>query len=380
MFVTIGSINISNYVVIENNAQNSLREIIDKGPRPDEGPGSPGGAPNKLKQEHYFVVSFNSDGSIKETDNRQMFILTKGECEELATKVYNNELSGGKYESFRYSKITKNDGITYVGFVDMKERLDSFNNFLLVSSLVSLGAYIVLIGLIIIASRIAFKSSEEAYKKQKRFITNASHELKTPITIISADLDLIEMDNGKNEWSDSIRDQLKRLTEMTNQLVTLSKLEEDDPTRFPFDDFSVNEVCGNVIESFSPLFKKGNIRFSYNITGKFTMYGNKNLIDELIRLFLDNSLKYTGGDNKSSYFTVSENAKGKIEFRFSNTIDKDDEVDIKQIMERFYRSPSNKKEGSGVGLSIAQEIINLHKGKIAAEKNASTINFTISFN
>ena len=84
-------------------------------------------------------------------------------------------------------------------------------------------------------------------------------------------------------------------------------------------------------------------------------------------------------DNKSSYFVVSE-TKGKIEFRFSNTIDKDDEVDIKQIMERFYRSPSNKKEGSGVGLSIAQEIINLHKGKIVVDKNGSVISFVIRFN
>lgn len=380
LFVTIGSINISNYVSVENNAKNALTEIINQGPKPDQGPGGQGEGPNDLRQEHYFVVSFNTDGTLKETDNRQMFVLTKAECEDLATKVYLNQLTGGKYNTFRYAKTKKSDGVTYVGFVDVKEKLDSSNKYLLVSSLVSLGAYLVLIGLIVVASKIAFKSSEEAYKKQKRFITNASHELKTPITVISADLDLIEMDSGKNEWSESIRDQLKRLTEMTNQLVTLSKLEEDDPSRFPFSDFSLNEVCKNIVESFEPSFKKEEIKFAYNIAGNLTMYGNKNLIDELIHIFLENSLKYTGGDKKSSYFTVSENSKGKIEFRFSNTIDKNEEVDTKQIMERFYRSPSTKKEGSGVGLSIAQEIINLHKGKIVAEKNNSTINFTITFN
>lgn len=378
LFVTIAAINISNYCVIENNASTSLNEIINKGPKPNQGPGGMNDGPNDLRQEHYFVVSFNPDGSIKETDNRQMFALTQAECEDLATKVYANQLSGGKYGTLRYSKSVKGDGLTYVGFVDIKERLDSYNSFLLVSSLVSLGAYVALIGLIVIASKMTFKSSEEAYTKQKRFITNASHELKTPITVISADLDLIEMDYGKNEWSESIRDQLNRLTDMTNQLVTLSKLEEDDPTRFPFADFSINEVCKNAAESFAPLFKKEEIKFSYNITGNLTMHGNKNLIDELIHIFLDNSLKYTGGENKSSYFVVSENGKGKIEFRFSNTIAKDDEVDIKQIMDRFYRSPSNKKEGSGVGLSIAQEIINLHKGKVVVDKNGSTISFLIT--
>ena len=110
------------------------------------------------------------------------------------------------------------------------------------------------------------------------------------------------------------------------------------------------------------------------------MFGNKYLIDELIYIFLDNSSKYSGGDNKSSYFTISKNEKGKIEFRFSNTIDKNDETDPTQVMERFYRSPSNKKEGSGVGLSIAQEIINLHKGKVKVDKSHSTLTFIITFN
>ena len=187
------------------------------------------------------------------------------------------------------------------------------------------------------------------------------------------------MDNGKSEWSDSIRDQVTRLNEMTNQLVTLSKLEEEDKTRFPFEDFSLNEVCNKAIEAFSSSFKKEDIKFSSNITGNITMYGNKYLIDELIYIFLDNSLQYTGGDNKSSYFVVGENSKGKIEFRFSNTIDSNDEVDVKQIMERFYRSPSNKKEGSGVGLSIAQEIINLHNGSIKIDKNNNTTSFVIVF-
>ncbi len=381
LFITIASINISNYVVIENQSQNLLTQIVSDGPKPEAEPGKgkEDGHMN-LRQEHYFVVTFNNDGTIKETDNRQMFKLTQSECNDLALKVYNDQLKGGKYGDFRYKKTIKGDGLTYVGFLDIKERLDSFKSFLFLSSVISVGAYAALIALIVFASHIAFKSSEEAYKKQKRFITNASHELKTPITIISADMDLIEMDSGKNEWSESIRDQLKRLTEMTNQLVVLSKLEEEDATKYPFNDFSVNEVCKNIVDAFAPLFKKEGIKFSYNITGNLTMYGNKGLINELIHIFFDNSLKYTGGDNKSSYFVVSQTNKGKIEFRFSNTIDKNDETDIKQIMERFYRSPSTKTEGSGVGLSIAQEIINLHKGKIAVDKTNSVISFLITFN
>ena len=381
--VTFSAINISNYVSVENNASNAVSEVISQGTTdvsPDEPPSGEPGNKVELREAHYFVVSFNQDGSVNSSNTKHiMFILSETECKELATKVFNNELTGGKYSSFRFKKALKDDGLTYVGFVDIKEKLESANQYLLISSLIALGAFAAFAGLVILGSNIAFKSTEEAYKNQKRFVTNASHELKTPLTIISADLDLIEMDSGKNEWSDSIRDQLVRLNEMTNQLVTLSKLEEEDKARFPFEDFSINEVCNKAIDAFSVSFKNEGIKFAHNITGNITMFGNKYLIDELIYIFLDNSLKYTGGEMKSSYFVVSTNAKGKIEFRFSNTINKDEEVDTKQIMDRFYRSPSNKKEGSGVGLSIAKEIINLHKGTIKIDKNVTSIAFIITF-
>ena len=379
--VTFSSINISNFVTTENNATAAVSEVIRQG-TDDVVPGGPGGEPGgkvELREMHYFIVSFNQDGSINASNTKHMFILSETECKDLATKVYSNQLTGGKHGSFRFGKSTKDDGLTYVGFVDIREKLNSANQYLLISSLVALGALLAFAGLVILGSNIVFKPAEEAYKNQKRFITNASHELKTPLTIISADLDLIEMDSGKNEWSDSIRDQLLRLNEMTNQLVTLSKLEEEDKSRFPFEDFSVNEVCNKAIEAFSSSFKKENIKFSSNVTGNITMFGNKYLIDELIYIFLDNSLKYTGGEMKSSYFVVSKNSKGKIEFRFSNTINKDDEVDIKQMLDRFYRSPSNKKEGSGVGLSIAKEIVNLHKGTIKVDKNITSLTFVITF-
>ena len=378
--ITIGTINISNRVVIESNAKDTVVEIINEGPQHNLEPGGKSGeGPRDLRQEHYFVASIDNNGSIIELDNRQMFMLSESECRDLVLKAYRGDISGGRYDSYRYAISTKNDGTTLVAFLDIKERLDSHYNFVLLSSTISIGAYLALIALIVVASRFAFKSTEEAYKKQKRFITNASHELKTPLTVISTDLDLIEMDNGKNEWSESIRDQVTRLTEMANQLVILSRLEEEDTNKYPFEDFALNEMANDIASSFEASFKKSGIKFSYNFANDIHLYGNKRLIDELIHIYLDNSVKYTGGDNKSSYFVISKNDKGKIEFKFSNTINKKDELDTKQMMERFYRSPSNKTEGSGVGLSIAQEIINLHKAKLSIDKSNSVITFTIIF-
>ena len=258
---TISALNIANYITIENNASGVLNEVIRQGTDeplpPNDNNNNNGGEPTPgpdrrdVRQDHYFIVSFNEDGSINRMNTEHMFIYTETQCIDLASKVYTGELNGSKYGNLRYKKEVKEDNLTYVAFIDIKETLDNFNNVLLTSILVSTGAYLVLFLLIFFGSKIVFKPTEEAYKNQKRFITNASHELKTPLTIISADIDLIEMDNGKTEWSESIRDQINRLNEMTNQLVTLSKLEEEDKKRFPFEDFSLNEVASKAIESFS---------------------------------------------------------------------------------------------------------------------------------
>ena len=390
---TIVAINISNYAYIEKEAKNILTEIIEFDPAFEEGPKGfkleaqpdnppPEGEPPDARRTHensFFLCVYDAEGNLNKFTYNHIFALSEDECTDLSLKVYNNEIKGRKYESFRFAKQTKEDGSIYVAFIDIKIELNEANKFLLISSLVSVGGYLVLSAFIVVGSKIAFKPNEEAYKKQKKFITNASHELKTPLTVISADLDLVEMDNGKSEWTESIRSQVERLTVMTKQLVDLSRLEEDDASNYPFEDFSINEVCNKAIKEFEPLFRKEGIKFAYNLTGNLTLYGSKYLIEDLVHIFLDNSLKYTGGENKSSYFVVSANEKGKVEFKFSNTLDKDDETDIKQIMERFYRSPSNKKEGSGVGLSIAQEIINLHKAKIKVDKNNSAISFVVTF-
>lgn len=383
--ITMSAINIANFAMVEKNARNTLVEVIEQGAKvpiqPD--PIDPGEKDHKEDfkpiEEHYFITIFNEDGSIKESNYGHMFKMSPEECEKLSIKVYKNELTGRKYGDFRFTKVTKEDKTTSVAFVDIKPNLENAKSFLLVSMLISVGAYAAIFGLIILASKIAFKTSEEAYKKQKKFITNASHELKTPLTVISADLDLIEMDYGKSEWSDSIRNQVHVLTNMTKEMVDLSRLEENDPKNYPFLNFSISDVATKMCEQFEPLFDREKIEFSHEISENLEMQGNKSLFERLIAIFLENSLKYTGGDNKKSYFDISKINKNRIEFVFSNTLDKDDELDIKQIMERFYRSPSNKKDGSGIGLSIADEIIKLHNGKIKINKDTDKIFFEISF-
>ena len=423
---TIASINIYNYSKITREAQQTLRRAINQNTRymdfmnggQQGGQGQPGGGGNpgnpgdpgdpgnnpggqqgdqwnwedlydeSLTREHYFIICFDQEGNIDDTRSRYngifsgsydystgQYVSNQDEYKALATKVYATKSTSGTTDNLWYRRETKNE-YTYLAFIDIDERMNSFNTFLYSSLGVSAVSYTVLAALIIIASFFVFRTSEESYRKQKAFITNASHELKTPLTIISTDLDLIEMDNVKNEWTSSMRDQVSRLVTMTNQLVTLSRIEENDAKNYPFESFNLSKLANDCAETFAPTYKKNGFNFDYKIAENISMRANKGLINELLYIFLDNALKYTkeNGDISLEIKTKSRD----IEIVFSNDIKDDDVVDTKQMFERFYRSPNSvKKEGSGVGLSIAKEIINLHKGKINTVIKDKKIIFTI---
>ena len=355
---TIAVINISNYIRADREAQQSLDMIVENEhldreegysykPRPGD----------KRNREHYFTVVLRDDGLPLFTNTDHIFTVSEEEAKELAARVYESGETQGQIDTLRYKRETF--GVEpyisiYIAFVDVSEKMNSFSDFLRSSIIVSGVSYAVLAAMIIISSHFVFKTSEESYHKQKAFITNASHELKTPLTIINTDVEILRMDHGDNEWTDSITDQVRRLTTMTNQLVTLSRLDEGSMKNYPLSVISVDKIAEESINVFKPSFEDNGFKFSSEVEKDLTIKGNTYLINELFSIFLDNALKYAK-NNGSVNLSVKKN-KNKVEIIFSNDIE-DNEVDVDQLFERFYRSPlSSKKEGSGIGLSIAKEI------------------------
>ena len=349
----------------------------------------------------YFITVFGADGTVWYT-SFHIVSADKDADRQMAIDVYNGTKEKGSIGSFRYKKTSQQDiairqqpsfnssmapeivdtevkiEATYVVFVDTNESTHAVNNFVVSSVSVAAVSYTVLAALIIVSSHFIFKTSEESYRKQKAFITNASHELKTPLTIINTDVEILNMDHGQNEWTDSIRDQVHRLTMMTNQLVTLSKLDEDNMQNYPFAVFSLSKLAKESVDAFAPTYNKNGFVFNIDIDEGLEIKANQYLINELFYIFLDNALKYAK-ENGEINLSVKKNNKNKIEINFNNDIE-DDEIDVNQIFERFYRSPrSNKKEGSGIGLSIAKEICDLHKAKVTASIREQKIYFVITF-
>jgi signal transduction histidine kinase len=185
------------------------------------------------------------------------------------------------------------------------------------------------------------------------------------------------MDHGKSEWTESIHDQVIRLNTMTKQLVTLSRLDEGNTSNYPFAEFSLSKLASESVDSFAPTFKSKQLSFNSDIPSDINMKGNMYLINELFYIFFDNALKYTKSNGEAS-LTIKKNQNKKIEITFSNDIE-DNEMDTEQLFERFYRSPNSvSKEGSGIGLSIAKEIIELHKGKVNVSVKEGKIYFNIT--
>ena len=413
---TIAAINIANHVKTDREIKRSLNSLVDTlehnnrlfygGDSEGQGNSQPGGLgmgfqqPRTEGQYFYYTYTVTSYADRDEPEEPVIFsdyshlisAATEG-AEEMVETVFNGSSNEGTIDSYRYKKVTKvytykssrwgygeqvdtTTTSTYIAFVDTIEKEYAESNYLINSLIIAAISYSLLAFLIIFSSHFVFKTSEESYHKQKAFVTNASHELKTPLTIISTDLEILEMDNGKNEWTESIRDQVGRLSIMTKQLVTLSKLDENDLNNYPFETFSISKIANESIEAFLPTFEAKKLKFNGDVSENLELKGNKNLINELFYIFMDNAYKYTK-DKGEINLTVKQSFNKRIEINFSNDIT-DKEIDPKQLFERFYRSPnSSKKEGSGIGLSIAKEIIDLHKGKVSASIKDNKIFFNI---
>ena len=230
--------------------------------------------------------------------------------------------------------------------------------------------------LILLASKYVFKPVDEAYQKQKRFISNASHELKTPLTIISANNELIEMIHGSDESTDAINRQIKRLNQMVSSLSLLTKLSEYkklDKTEV----FNLSDSINDIIVDLN-ISNNDNIKVETNIQPNLNYNGNEGLIRQLISIVLDNAIKYS-----ESFITIHAYIDQKaIIFECMNDCYEIEDGIHNEVFERFYRNDNirSKKEGSGIGLSIAKEIVELHKSQIVASSVNNTFKIKIILN
>lgn len=271
----------------------------------------------------------------------------------------------GFYGDYRYRSVQTQDG-TMVVFVDCEAELNVFYSTLAVSVLMSLAGYAAVFLLVLLSSGVVLRPVRESYEKQKQFITDASHELKTPLTIIDANVEILEMDHGESEWTESIHNQIRRLSGLTNQLVTLARMDEENGS-IQKEMFDLSEAVYDTLQGFQPVAQTRELDMQMQIADAVAYRGEESRIRQLVGILMDNAVKYA---TQGSTVDVKLYKKGRqTVLEISNEAQGLTPGDKQELFGRFYRSDasrSSKTGGSGIGLAVAQAIVTAHKGTIRA--------------
>ena len=324
-----------------------------------------GMSPEVPYESRFFIVRVSADGKILQSDLSRIVSVDEESADGYIRKALDSSRSRGFIGDFRYSKTADGSG-TRIIFLDCGRKLDSFRSFLWISLIVGFaGCVIVFVAFVLTAGKIVSPIAE-SYEKQKRFISDAGHEIKTPLTIINANVDLLESDGEKEELAD-IRVQTKRLTELTNNLVMLSKMEESEhkleKIEFPLSDL-VSETAG----SFRAPAISRSIEFNVDVVPNVTMNGSPDSIRQLVSVLVDNAVKYSP-DGGSITINLSAHKKVAVLSVRNLSVEDVNDEDLKHIFDRFYRSDASRNSetgGHGIGLSIARAIAEAHGGTISA--------------
>ena len=208
------------------------------------------------------------------------------------------------------------------------------------------------------------KPFSENYEKQKRFITDAGHELKTPLTIIDADTEVLEMDFGESEWLSDIQNQTKRLADLTNNLILLSRMEEEQPRELMVD-FPLSDVVEETLGTFQALAKTQHKNLTGNIAPMISMRGDEKAIRRLVTILLDNAVKYSGENGEIA--VTLEKQKRRVRLSVFNTTEFISKEHTQHLFDRFYTTDQSRtKKTTGLGLAIAQRLVTRMGGQIVA--------------
>lgn len=335
-------------------------------------------SPELPYESRYFSVFLGEDGSVLAVNTGRIAAVDSQTAVEYAEKVYAQGSTRGYLGDYRYLAYQTGEE-THIIFLDYSREMSSFRTFLLTSVGVSgMGLAAMTLLLVFLSGRIV-KPFSESYEKQKQFITDAGHELKTPLTIIDADAEVLEMDLGENEWLEDIKGQTRRLAQLTNSLIQLSRMEEQPRTEKI--QFPLSDLVGETVETFQALAKTRNRTLTTRIQPFLSMTGNEKAIRQLVTLLLDNAMKYS---NEGGQIRVTlEKQKNQLRLTVFNTAEAVSRESLPHLFDRFYRADRSRNSGTGgygLGLSIASAIVAEHKGKIwASTQDGASLLITTLF-
>lgn len=322
----------------------------------------------------FFTVWLEGNGQIAKVNMESVFSITEEQAQKYAEDAMKQNCERGWVSDYRFRIFQSKDGTAIVFVNGATSRMMS-NRFLLTALLILVGSGIAVLVLIIIISKRAVHPVEESYEKQRQFITDANHELKTPLTLILSDLDILEGEVGKNEWLDDMRSEGERMRNLINQLVTLSRMDEDHANLCicPFD---LSDAVLDTVSEFQSLAGERKKKLEVKVEQSIEYRGDEGLIRRLLAILLDNAVKYCDEGGK---IRIAAGSRRHPTIIVENTYAGAGDLELERLFDRFYRADKSRTfDGSfGVGLSVARAIARNHHGDIHVYRKEHLIGFRV---
>lgn len=321
---------------------------------------------SKADLSNFYTVRLDDSGGVLSWFSDRPELYSDQQIAQSVTEILALGTDSGRLGSQFFMMGQKPYGKLLV-VLDSQLEMESARQLLLISSLVGLAAYLLLsVGAVLLIRRMT-KPVQESFDKQKQFVWDASHELKTPLAVISANSEALAGEIGENRWLSYIQSEVQRTDQLVKNLLTLARMDRagQQMEKHPFD--LSRAVLSVTLPFESMAFETGKTLVT-DVTPNLPYYGSEEMLKQMVVILIDNALKYA---NDGGTVTISLLARGDRRIlRVHNTGEGIKPEDLPRVFERFYRGDeahSREKKGNGLGLAIAKTIVTAHKGKIAAE-------------
>lgn len=282
---------------------------------------------------------------------------------------------GWKWRHYIYSLQEKKEGVWQLAFIDLNSHSSSPEQLLLTAVFTVFG-FLLLTGVSIYLSRFIIQPAKDAIDREKQFVSDASHELKTPIAAIRANAQVLQNQTEPNRYLDHILSETKRMEHLVQDLLGLSKLDETEQI-VKFTRVDLSKICEEMILSYESLAYEEGKLIEAQITDGVWILGEESQLKQLITILLDNAIQYSL--DKSVIHISLAQVKKKAVLQVSNPSQTYSKEVMDNLFERFYQAEGSRHSTSsfGLGLAIAKTIISKHKGHISAKQHKGIMTFEI---
>ena len=372
---------IGNAMAMRNQANATIDAIIDAGGNTPTEENYHGGTFHEEASYglRFFTVSFDREGNVTDVDLSHVNLMQRDRALEvsLAASDPNTLTSLNQYENYLYKEGLTDTG-SMVVFLDCSYQLETMGQTMRYTLILAIIAFAITLISIVVFSGRAIRPEIENARRQQQFMTNASHELKTPIAVIRANTEVSEMISGETEWTQSTLGQVERLEGLVNDLMAIVRGAEQDDEGKPVSELDVSAIVRDAADSFKGPAQQRGLTLESDIADGVKLRGREDTVEQLACLLLDNAMKYCDDDGSVNVHLAPALIGTGCTLTISNDYAEGSDVDYNRFFERFYREDESHKnqQGYGIGLSVAESICQRYHGSIKAGWKAGRITFT----